>query len=463
MTKRPMAPSSDTTRSQADTQRDESGTPAPLLALALECRRPHAGSIAWSLRDLDEVRIGRGEERTAIEESLTLHVQIPDDTMSSRHASLLRRDSRWWIRDAGSKNGTLLNGRRVDSAALEEGDFVELGTSFFVFRESDAGAWGSARRDLPPDAELPSLRTVSGRLRRDFIRLARVAQSEVPVMVLGETGTGKELVARAVHALSGRTGQFLAVNCAALSESVLESELFGHRKGAFSGASESRPGLVRAADGGTLFLDEIGELPPKSQAKLLRVLQEGEVHPLGETHPVRIDVRMVTATHRNLIAQIGSDGFRDDFYGRLAGYEMALLPLRARKEDIGLLVSVLLERIVGSKVDRMSFQPQAARALFVYDWPRNVRELELALAAAAALSDDGKIRYDYLPGLMRRSVSEPHPPLEEIKNLKATLAGLFEQHAGNLSAVAREMGKERVQIRRWCKRFDIDPTAFRKP
>jgi transcriptional regulator with GAF, ATPase, and Fis domain len=308
-----------------------------------------------------------------------------------------------------------------------------------------------------------ALQTVCGRLRKDFTRLARVAQSSVPLMVLGETGTGKELVSRAVHALSSRPGDFLAINCAALSESVLESELFGHRKGAFSGASESRPGLVRAADGGTLFLDEVGELPIRSQAKLLRVLQEGEVHPLGETHPVRVDVRMITATHRNLVAQIGKGGFRDDFYGRLAGYEIALLPLRARKEDLGLLTSVLLRRIAGTKVEAMTLQAEAARALFVYDWPRNVRELDLALAAAAALSDDGKIRYDYLPGLIRRRASEPSPPpVEEVKDLKLTLSTLFERYDGNLSAVARELGKERVQIRRWCKRFQLDPANFRK-
>src|SRR5207302_1217977 len=189
----------------------------------------------------------------------------------------------------------------------------------------------------------------------------------------GETGTGKEVIARAIHAASRRPGAFVAVNCGALAPNLVESELFGHKKGAFSGATEDHNGLVRAADKGTLLLDEIGDLPVPTQAALLRVLQQREVLPLGTTKPMPVDLRVVAASHRDLEAEVGAGRFREDLWSRLAGYTAQLPALRDRREDLGLLVAALLARLVQTRPIR--FTSEAGLALVQYDWPRNVREL----------------------------------------------------------------------------------------
>src|SRR5262249_15561207 len=209
---------------------------------------------------------------------------------SQVHARLSRAGDAWTIEDAGSKNGTLVNGRAVDRAVLSDGDVIECGGTFFVLR---CAAGPIADLD-GPRGTMEALRTPSPALEREMGVLRKIARARVPVLVRGASGTGKEVVATAIHALSGRTGPLVAVNCGAMPANLVESELFGSRRGAFSGAEE-RPGLVRNADRGTLFLDEVAELPTASQAALLRVLQEGEVLPLGAGVAVTVDVRVVAA------------------------------------------------------------------------------------------------------------------------------------------------------------------------
>ncbi|MEO0650786.1 MAG: sigma 54-interacting transcriptional regulator [Planctomycetota bacterium] len=227
-------------------------------------------------------------------------------------------------------------------------------------------------------------------MQQVFERIERVADADVPLLIRGETGTGKELVARAVHERSGRAqAPFVAVNCAAIPGSLLESELFGHVRGAFTDAVEDRQGHFAAANGGTLFLDEIGDMPLEMQAKLLRVLQEGELRPVGGTKTVRVDVRVLAATHRDLAAMCASGAFREDLYFRLAVVEVALPPLRERDGDAALIATRLVPRLaadVGRPTPSLS--PAALEALGAWSWPGNVRELENELRRAIALGGE---------------------------------------------------------------------------
>jgi sigma-54 dependent transcriptional regulator, acetoin dehydrogenase operon transcriptional activator AcoR len=363
--------------------------------------------------------------------------------------------------DAGSKNGVLIDGERIERVTLEDQIAFELGHSFFIYRDAIPAAG-----DVDcSDAAAEGLATLSPQLAERFRALERVARSAASVVVGGESGTGKELIARAVHRLSGRAGSFVAVNCGAIAANLVESELFGSKKGAFSGATEDRPGLVRSADGGTLFLDEIGDLPLQSQAAFLRVLQEREVVPVGGTRPLPVDIRLVAATHRDLDALVAGGSFRADLLARIAGFDLEMPPLRERLEDMGLLVAALLRRIDPAGVDR-SITRGAARALFAHHWPLNVRELEKCLETAVALAGTGPIDLAHLPDSVREPApaAAPANPAElssEDSARRDQIVALLTAHRGNVSQVAREMGKARPLVHRWIKRYGIDPAAFR--
>jgi DNA-binding NtrC family response regulator len=243
-------------------------------------------------------------------------------------------------------------------------------------------------------------------MREVFERVRKVAATDATVLILGESGTGKELVARAVHDQSSRRdAPIIAVNCASIPETLIESELFGHEKGAFTGAHKAHPGLVEAADGGTLFLDEIGELPLPAQARLLRVLQEGEVRRVGATGSRRVNVRLMAATHRDL-RQMSYDGqFRNDLYFRLRVVEISLPPLRARGADVLELADFLLSKLCRRlNKPQLELTSEARQAIFGHPWPGNVRELENALERAVILSDGGHITPDLL------AIDGPRPP-----------------------------------------------------
>ncbi|WP_141331590.1 sigma-54 dependent transcriptional regulator [Myxococcus sp. AB025B] len=259
----------------------------------------------------------------------------------------------------------------------------------------------------------------SAAMRDVFERLRKVAPSPATVLVLGESGTGKELVARALHAQSPRAdGPLISVNCAAIPEGLLESELFGHEKGAFTGALTAHAGLVEAAHGGTLFLDEVGELPAPAQARLLRMLQDGEVRRVGSTRPRKVDVRIVAATHRDLPRRVQEGAFRQDLYFRLRVVEIRLPPLRERGEDLPVLAKYLLEkacRRIGRPPATLS--PESLQALMTHPWPGNVRELENALERAVILSEGPVITPDLLalelPGGEPLDAAEPAEPETE--------------------------------------------------
>jgi DNA-binding NtrC family response regulator len=425
---------------------------AAALYIGIAADAPRTPGTRVSLRGIDRVELGRGARRTIARKQAggadIVSLELGDARMSSQHARVTRVGGAWVLEDLGSKNGTLVGTAPITRHELEDGDVFLVGHTAVVFRTA-----GGEAGDLDGAAPVaPGLATLSPALADAFQQLASAARTTVPIEITGETGTGKELAARAVHALSGRPGAFGAVNCGALAGTLLEGELFGHKKGAYTGADSDRAGLVRATDRGTFFLDEIAELPASSQAALLRVLQEGEVVPVGDDRAVKVDLRVVTATHKSLDREVDAGRFRADLRARLLGVAIAIPPLRERREDLATLVATLLDRVAPDRA--VMFSLDSIAALYAHHWPLNIRELERALAAALAVAGD-RIELQHLPPALRsESAAKPAPP-EEDSETRTQLAAALDRHAGNIAAVARELGKDPTQIRRWMKRFGL--------
>jgi len=433
---------------------------SPRLILAFEVRSPLSAAVRLMLGELDEVQIGRGARAWA-RSGRTLELRISDSEISRQHARLVRHSGDWELIDLDSRNGTLVNGAPVKRAVLVDGDVIEIGAAMLVYRDAGRGSPEVGNLDVAVATALPpALRTASLELEQRAGELIRLAPSSVPVLIRGETGTGKELTARAIHERSGRQGAFVPVNCGALPRSLVESELFGSKRGAFSGARDDRVGLVQRADRGTLFLDEIAELPAESQVALLRVLQEGEVRPVGAADALRIDVRVIAATHQDLEARIADGRFRQDLYARLAGYIVTMPPLRERREDIGTLIGAILGRIVADPAS-ITIQRPAARALLAYPYPLNIRELEQTLRTAVALADGREIRLEHLPEAIRNFRPTGPSLRPEDRALRERLVELLSEQRGNVTAVGRSLGKAPMQIRRWCRRYGIEIASFR--
>ncbi|MBV8757761.1 MAG: sigma 54-interacting transcriptional regulator [Deltaproteobacteria bacterium] len=433
------------------------------LVLVIEGEHPLEKPIAVSLRDVDVVEIGRGAAREIRRVPRHVAISVADGRVSTAHAKLTAEGDGWVVVDAGSKNGMFLNGTRVLRGKLAPGDTIRCGEVLFMMTAggpplaSDGSAAG-------PVNELASFAPAMADV---VATVPRIARGDIAVLVHGETGAGKEIVASAIHELSGRRGRFVAVNCAALPATLFEAELFGYRKGAFSGATAAHEGFVRAADDGTLLLDEIGELRAESQAALLRMLEQGEVVPVGETTPVRTNARIIAATNVELEQAVHADEFRRDLFARLAGFVVRVPPLRARLEDLGLLVAALLRKVAPDQAAQLRLGPGVVAALAAHRWPDNIRELRNALHAASLLATDGVITVDMLPPAVRSpappsaptpSAAPPAPPADDPQGkLEAALA----RHAGNLAAVARELGKDPKQIRRWLEMYGIDVAKYR--
>ncbi len=295
-------------------------------------------------------------------------------------------------------------------------------------------------------------------MREVYRRIEKVASTDVSVLVTGETGTGKEIVAREIHRRSPRgTGPFVAVNCGAIPESLLESELFGHAKGAFTGAVATRGGRFQAAHGGTLFLDEVGEMPPALQVKLLRALQERAVTKVGDTRPEPVDIRVVAATNKQLEEEIRRGAFREDLYYRLHVVGIALPPLRERGDDVVVLARWFLQRFAkefGSRV--RGFTPSALVAMRKYAWPGNVRELENRVKKAAVLADRALVSADDLD--LRADVLEPILPLAQAKEefQRRYINDVLERNGGNRTKTAKDLGVDPRTIFRHLERQEAE-------
>lgn len=290
-----------------------------------------------------------------------------------------------------------------------------------------------------------------------------VADSESTILIGGESGTGKEVFARYIHDLSPRsTRRFLSLNCGALPEGLLESELFGHVKGSFTGAVKDKEGLFVAASGGTFFLDEVGEMAPSTQVKLLRVLQQREVIPVGSTDPIPVDVRLIAATNRNLERDIEEGRFRRDLYYRLNVISLELPPLRDRAEDIPLLAEHFLSRQAGEDEDPRKLSPKALQVLQEYHWPGNVRELENVIERAVVLTAGPTIKPDALPDRLHETPSEPlvqerppaNPALEIIE--RAYIEHVLRAEGGNKTRAAEVLGIDPSTLYRKIKRYDLE-------
>lgn len=381
-----------------------------------------------------------------------------DPSMSARHAALEGRDGGHELTDLGSSNGTLVMGQPRSRHLLSDGDVFETGSTFWLYRRAVISATG-----VPLDGPDPILGSLQVDLRAAARRVARIGRTRVPVTVLGSTGTGKEVVARALHRLSGKTGPFIPINTAAVQSNLVASELFGVVKGAHSTADRDRQGQIRAADGGTVLLDEIGDMPLEVQVSLLRVLQESEVLPVGGDIPIKVDVRFICATHQDIPSMVEEGRFRADLFARLKGTVIAIPDLAERVEDLGLLVGRFLERF-GAR--DLAFTPASYRALLAYPWPLNVRELEKAVETAIALCDGDRIELEHLPPEVTgyaekraKSQSRDRPPAEQREQ---ELIRLLTAHRGNVSAVARSMGYSRMQVHRWLQKLDLDPADYRR-
>ena len=400
-------------------------------------------------------------------------LRLPFSSVSRVHAKIGRKGSELAVEDLESRNGTFVNGRRIASKSLEDGDELRVGEVLLKLVTSGVERYAEfPLTGIIPERPTERLRGgyVMARIREQVVKAAAGAQ---PVLVTGETGTGKELVAGAFHHATGRSGKLCAVNCAAIPASLLESELFGYTKGAFTGADGNRLGLVRSANQGTLFLDEIGDMPLEAQAKLLRLLETREVTPLGSHKSEHVDVRVVCATHRDLLAMVRTDRFRADLYARIAGYVIHLPPLRERKEDIFQLTRSFLESAGGSALE---LRPAFVLGLLSHDWPFNVRELLSAVQRAVTLAENGALDIVQLPTDIAAHFENPTAPspraqaeLEDDDAVatraptptEALLRDLLARHGGNVTAVARELEKDRTQIHRWLKRFGISLDEFR--
>jgi DNA-binding NtrC family response regulator len=424
----------------------------PAVYLLVECERPLEGTTRASLRGVVRVSIGRGDIRQLVQQGDELRIDVPDPFMSRDHAELVCVLGEWTLRDMGSRNGVCVDGVRVASAALGDGDVFEIGHTFFVFAACE-------REQTDVAFAFGELATHHAALSGAFSALAKLARSRVFVMISGETGTGKEMVAHAIHAASGRGGPFIALNCSALPSGLLESELFGHQKGAFTGATQHAIGVIRASHGGTLFLDEVAELTPAAQASLLRVLETSEVRPIGSSHATAVDLRVITATHEDLSALVEAGRFRTDLLARLSGYAVELPPLRARVLDLGDICATLLARFA-PQGSEPRFTRRAVRAIIAHDWPHNVRGLAKALETALVLAD-GTIDLEHLPASVgaRDEAVFALPPHETAR--RDELIKQLREHRGNVAKVARAMGKASMQIRRWAERYGLRIADYR--
>jgi len=384
---------------------------------------------------------------------------LADARASARHARIsCLRNGGFEVADLGSKNGTLVEGCPVgEPIKIANGSMVSIGGHLLLVRQLSQDQVSAIREDLT--APFGPIATLSGAMAIELRRLRRLAPTQQEVLLSGETGVGKEVYARAVHAHSRRPGRFVALNCAAIPTHLVESELFGYARGAHSEATTSKPGLLDAADHGTLFLDEIGDMPAEAQSKLLRFLQEHEYTALGSRETRRLDVRIVAATS-SLGATPQAPGLRQDLRGRLGAAPIVLPPLRARREDIG----ALLHHFSGGQVT----QKAAFLALCLHDWPQNVREFEKVIHEARHLAaGEPDIRLDHLPHAVRSRIPADVAPFVARRRSprgqlqKSDLEALLEQHKGNVAVVARALDRQWAVVWRAMQKLGLSAEKYR--
>jgi len=384
---------------------------------------------------------------------------INDPAVSRCHFSLEWHERRGLLElmDLGSKNGTFVAGMRVERRFLAPGDVLRAGDSvFLIIGERPAGKGRNCSGVVGRSARV-------GRLCEE---LEVAAGGTLATLLLGPPGTGKEIAARAVHDMSGRTGEFVAVNCPAIPETLFESTFFGHKRGAFTDATADAPGLLRSAHKGTLFLDEVGELPLWGQSKLLRFLEDGIVRAVGDTKEHKVDVRVVAATNADLDELESQRKFRTDLMSRLEGFVVRIPPLSERKEDI---VPLVQHFAASQGIERVVLTADALEAILIAPWEQNIRGLRNTVNAwvlkvkhrKAVRHGLARLELTDLPEHLRHPVTNrmdatPSVELGGETPSRDELVCLLQAHDGNVAAVARVLGKDRTQIYRWMKQHEIE-------
>ena len=397
------------------------GQPVAFLRGSGVLRRPLRGPL---------VRVGREAENDISPQGAGL---------SRFHAELRETESGWEVVDLGSKNGTFVGGARVDRADLPFRAELRFGGVALLFERAEAGAPSGAVEPIPGlVGRCPAMMNLTAMVRR-------LAPANAPAVILGESGVGKELIAQALHDLSGRSGAMINVNCGSMSKELVGGQLFGHVRGAFTGADSDRVGAFEAANGGTLFLDEIGEMPLALQAQLLRVLETGQVTRLGEVKERAVEVRVVCATHRKLVNEVEKGRFRADLYHRLMVIPLRVPPLRQRGDDIRRLAIALLDREAPGRF----LSVEALALISSYSWPGNVRELHNVLRRATLLSDNQELGTGDLDldGARLKQSFRLQPDLNLDEALIETGANLTQ--CAQLLGVSRSTLYRRLEERGW--------------
>ncbi|MBW2537211.1 MAG: sigma 54-interacting transcriptional regulator [Deltaproteobacteria bacterium] len=384
--------------------------------------------------------------------AIELNVYIEDQSMSRRHAVLRFTRSSVLLEDLGSHNGTFLNGTRIDGEqSARYGDIIRCGNSLLM-PVADIGPF----KQWPRSADQP---VVAGPTLQKVLDAAQfVAPQDIDVLISGESGTGKELLAGYLHEQSGRAGPLVAVNCAAIPEALFESELFGAKRGAYTGASEQRAGLIAAAHKGTLFLDEVGEMPLALQAKLLRAVELREVRQVGSDRSIKVNTRFVAATNRDLAAEAKAGNFREDLLHRLCGVTLQLPPLRQRREDIVIFARRFLAE-AATDVAPKDTATEYIEALLLQSWPGNVRQLRKAVRESfvrAHLEGAPQLESHHLA----MSGASPVDPGSDPESQRIRQA--LQESGGNVAQAATLLGIGRSKLYRQLKALGISPNDFRR-
>jgi transcriptional regulator with GAF, ATPase, and Fis domain len=439
------------------------GRPTELHLRKCKFAYEQGGSMRERAFDQPVVKLGAMDDNDLV---------INQETVSRYHCRVAQEPEGYVLVDLGSTNGTFINGVRIKEAYLRPGCSVQLGNAAMKFYFADEKV-----PIVPSQAQ--SLGRLVGRsvkMREIYGIIEKIAPTGTTVVIEGETGTGKEVVAQTIHEMSDRSkGPMMVFDCGAVPANLIESELFGHEKGSFTGAIMTRQGLFEMAHGGTLFLDELGELSLDLQPKLLRALEQREIRRVGSGKPIKVDVRVIAATNRNLEEEVREGRFREDLFYRLSVVRIFLPPLRERPEDIPLLVEHLLKQQAARTRDGnpriQDIEQEAIDMLAGYSWPGNVRELCNVIERAMSFAEEGIIRTRDLPDSIRQSGSGSHPDMAvgTFKDAKERwIAGferdyilsLLRKNNGNISHAAREADIDRKYFRKLMRKYGVDAGAF---
>jgi DNA-binding NtrC family response regulator len=400
------------------------------------------------------------KERVTLGRSTVCDLSLKDGSVSGIHCEVVAGPEGFLLRDLGSTNGIFMLGHRIRELYLRPGSEFQVGNNLIRFEPLD----NMVKIPLSRKDHFGSVLGRSIPMREIFAVLERVSTSDLPVLLRGETGTGKELLAAGIHTYSFRKNRpYVVLDCGAVPADTIESTLFGHEKGAFTGAVDSRRGVFEEASGGTLFIDEVGELAVALQPKLLRALEQQEIQRVGGVKPVNVDVRIVAATHRDLLALVDQGLFREDLFYRLSVVEVCVPPLRERPEDVPLLVEQFLNEEAQSG---RQLSEEGMLSLQSHSWPGNVRELRNVMERATRLAEEDVIsasdlHLDQQSGDRLSLAVGGNLPYKEAKARllaqfeRQYLVQLMKEHGGNLSAASREAGLARNHLRNLCRKYEI--------